>query len=146
MRAPTKRSALVAYLVCPESIERAALKVGKIDLPIPEIIGFVPFPDFAQDAAGIARGDDVRGEILRHDAARAHDGIVSDRDAGENDRARAYPAVSSDPYGDVELIGLFPQFGQDGVTRRGHGDVGAEHGIVSHRISVSSTRVRLKLA
>ena len=48
------------------------------DLPALEIIFAVMLVDFAQYAAGVAHRHTVRGDILRHHAARTDDGVVAD--------------------------------------------------------------------
>ena len=111
---------------------RFRLKFGRVDFFVPEIIKVVPLADGAQDAAGIADRHDVCGEVAGDDAARADHGIVADRDARQDDRARADPAVSADADGEIVLIYFLPQRGLNGMSRRRHGDVGAEHRVVAH--------------
>jgi alkylation response protein AidB-like acyl-CoA dehydrogenase len=43
-----------------------------------------------------------RGDISRDDASGTHDGIVADRDAGQDDRAAAYPDIGADRHGSPE--------------------------------------------
>ena len=73
------------------------------DLPALEIIFAVMLVDFAQHAAGVAHRHTVRGDILRHHAARTDDGVVADGNAGQDERARADPAVFADMHGQIVL-------------------------------------------
>src|SRR5438128_1795909 len=55
-----------------------------------------------QYARGIAARQRICGYILRHDAARGDDAVVSDGDSLEHDAARAEPNVVADP--DVRIM------------------------------------------
>ena len=56
-----------------------------------------------QDAAGIADRNDARGDITRHDAARADNGIVPYRHAGQHRHARTDPDAAADGYRQCDL-------------------------------------------
>ena len=62
----------------------AAVRLEKLfwNATVLEIKCAVMFSDFAQDAAGVADGDDAARQIMRDDAARSDHGIVADGDAG----------------------------------------------------------------
>lgn len=49
-------------------------------------------------AAGAAVGDASGGDVARYETARADDASVADGDAGQDDRAAAYPDVRADRY------------------------------------------------
>ena len=104
----------------------------RIDFAVLEVVFAVMVVDLTQNAAGIAHRHHVIGQIFGYHTARAHHYVVSDGDAGQDDGARADPAVSADVYGSIVLVCLLTQFEQNGVSRRGDDDAGAEHGIVAH--------------
>lgn len=58
----------------------------------------VCFGKRADDAAGDAGGQRVCGDVARHDAARADDAVVADRDARADGNPRGEPAVVADAY------------------------------------------------
>ena len=97
----------------PSIAQGAAARSEKLfgDAAVLEIICAVVFSDFAQDAAGVADGDDPARQIMRDDAARSNHGIVADGDAGQNNGARSDPAVFPDMNGGVILICLLAQRG-----------------------------------
>lgn len=80
-----------------------------------------------RDAAGIAVSHDIRRNIFRNDAARADNAVVPYRHAGHYQSPRAYPAVSADMHGHIELIRLFAQLGQNRMPRGRDGDIRAYH-------------------
>ena len=55
--------------------------------------------NFANDAAGAARGDDALGDIVRHHAPRADDAVVADRHALQDLDIRGDPDTIADLYG-----------------------------------------------
>lgn len=63
------------------------------------IFMLVLFCYITQGAAGIADCDDARGDVARHDTARADHGIVPYRHAGQHRHARADPDVIADGIG-----------------------------------------------
>ena len=89
------------------------------------------FADLAEDAARGSHRNDVRGDVLRDDAARADDGVVADGHAGHDEDAGAQPAVLSDVDRHVELVHEFAQFGKNRMSRRGEDAVRTEHGVVA---------------
>ena len=97
-----------------------------------EIICAVMFSDFAQDAAGVADGDDPARQIMRDDAARSDHRIVAYGNAGNDDRARPYPAIFADMHWEIILIHMAPKLRIYWVSRRRDGHVRSEHGIVAH--------------
>jgi hypothetical protein len=50
-----------------------------------------------------------RQHVPRRHAPGAHDGIIPDPDAWQDDRAAADPDVSADPHGHAALVALLPQ-------------------------------------
>ena len=112
---------------------RGAARLEKLfrNAAVLEIICAVVFSDFAQDAAGVADGDDAARQIMRDDAARSDHGIVADGDAGQNNSARADPTVFPDMNGGIILICLLVQRGQDGVCRRCNDHIRRKHGIIA---------------
>ena len=89
------------------------------------------FADLAQNAAGNAHCDHIRRNILRHNAARADDGIVADRHAGHDEDTCAQPAVFPDVNRHIVLVNQLAQFRIDRMSRRGDHAVRAEHGVVA---------------
>src|SRR5918998_1516049 len=69
---------------------------------------------------GISGDGRARGDVSRHHAARADDGVVANGDAGQEDRAAADPDVAADPDGPAALEALAPERGIAGM-------VGGEH-------------------
>src|SRR5690606_18632112 len=72
----------------------------------------------ADDAAGVARGEDTRRDVLQDDAARADRRARADRDAGVEDAPAADPHVVADGDGGGLLESLGPL---RGVERAGDG-------------------------
>ncbi len=91
----------------------------------------VMFIDFAHHSAGVSHGDDICRDIFGYNASGTDNRIITDTDTRHNDSACANPAVLSDMNGHVVLVGLFAQFGQDGVSGGGNGDVRAKHRIIA---------------
>lgn len=100
------------------------------------------FADLAQDAAGNADGDDVRGNIPRDDRARADHRIIADGHAGQNDRARAEPYVFSDMHVRVVLDPALPQSGGKGCVPVTMVTLGPIIVLSPMKICPSSTSVR----
>ena len=101
--------------------DRAA---AEVDFP-------VALPHRAQHAAGVADRNDVIGQVMGDDAAGPDDDVVADRDAGQDDRPRAKPAVTADAHRHIELIEIFPQGGQNRMGAGRDRDVGADHRVIA---------------
>src|SRR5690606_7696417 len=82
----------------------------------------------AQDAAGIARRNDTRGNIPGHDAAGADGRAVADGDAAQDECAGADPAVPADGdrLVDRETADAFALLVDPGALRGMHGVAGGE--------------------
>lgn len=76
-----------SFFVCP------ALCGGSIQLRLRNAVGF---GDGAQHAAGIPRGDDLRRNVVRHDAPGADHRPLADRHAAHDDGMAADPDVVVD--------------------------------------------------
>ena len=74
---------------------------------------------------------DVCGDILRHDAAGADDGVFTDGDAGKNDGAGADPYVVPDVDVLVELQALRPQVRVHRMRGGRQGHVGRDEHLVA---------------
>ena len=81
-----------------------------INFPVFVVILAVAVRNFAEDAAGIADGDHIRWNVVRHHAARTDDAVLSDGHAGQQNRAGPDPDVAADPDRNIELGHLPPEF------------------------------------
>lgn len=86
---------------------------------------------FSENLAGVSDSNHIIGNILCNHAAGAHHNIIPYCNAGQNNCARAYPAVSADVNRSVVLINLLAKLGKYRVSCGGNGYVRAEHGIIS---------------
>ena len=98
------------------------------------------FGQFADDAAGISRRKDARGNVARDDAARADDCAAADGDAAADDDVRGEPHVVSDGDGLGVFIVEHPSpavrahhavLRQQRVHGCGNGHVGAEKALLA---------------
>ena len=98
---------------------------------------FLIVRNFAQYFAGNACGDNIGGNVFRHDASRADNGIIADRHARENDGACPDPDIISDRDGFGDFHTRLPQLRMQGVFRGRKDTIGGNKNMIAETDSAS---------